>query len=333
MTLPAGSLVRHQTLGMGKVIAREATALHVFFPARDSRYAAKLRWPSAMPFLSQDGLAPDPWLEGLTSFAMDSAMGRYALAASFISQDEAIATYLTEHPTAFQDTAPPRANAPRSDRAGRWREACAQWTAVLGNKQAAKLAADRKYGELARRALRVAACAAPIPGMVETEVLEDAFEPGEEVGRYFDALVGYLSVPSPARPRFEKLCAATNGLGIAPEAAWPLVTFFPFVAVPSRHMILLPRSASAGASRLGCDLQQRAAPNWATYTRLRDLSTRLLQKLAPSGARDLVDVECFLHATGARRPPSSARRAKAGDASSNRKKRIESAHAKARGKR
>ena len=333
MALAAGSLVRHQTLGMGKVIAREATALHVFFPARDSRYAAKLRWPSVMPFLSQDGLDPDPWLEGLTSFAMDSTMGRYALSASFIGQDEAIATYLAEHPTAFRGSTSPRADSPRLDRAARWREACAQWTAVLGNKQADKLAGDGKYGELARRARRVAACAEPIPGMLETEVLEDAFETGEEVGRYFDALVSYLSVPSPARPRFEKLCAATNALGVPPEAAWPLVTFFPFVAVPSRHMVLVPRSSSAGASRLGCDLQQRAPPNWATYTRLRDLSNRLLEKLTLSGARDLVDVECFLHATGARRSPGPARRAKAGGASSGHKKGIAASQAKARGKR
>lgn len=320
--------MRHQTLGVGKVIAIETTALHIFFPARDSRYAVKLRWPSAMPFLSKEGVEPEPWLQGLTSFAMDSATGRYALAASFMSHDEAVATYLAEHPTAFNGSTSPRTDSPRLDRAARWREACAEWDAVLGNKQAQKLAGNGKYRELARRALRVAACAAQIPGMVETDVLEDAFEPGDEVSRYFDALVGYLSVPSPARPRFEKLCAATNALGVPPEAAWPMVTFFPFAAVPSRHMILVPRSASAGASRLGCDLQQRTAPNWATYVRLRDLSTRLLEKLGPSGARDLVDVECFLHATGSRRLPTAARRAKAASASNGRKKTVDGAAAK-----
>jgi hypothetical protein len=72
-------------------------------------------------------------------------------------------------------------------------------------------------------------------------------------------------------------------------------------------MVLVPRSASGGASRLGCDLQYQAAPNWATYSRLRDLSARLLEKLAPSGAKDLSDVEVFLHATGARRPPAAKR--------------------------
>jgi hypothetical protein len=91
------------------------------------------------------------------------------------------------------------------------------------------------------------------------------------------------------------------------DAAWPMATFFPFVAVPSRQMVLVPRSASGGASRLGCDLQYQAAPNWATYSRLRDLSARLLEKLQPSGAKDLADVEVFLHATGARRPPAAKR--------------------------
>jgi hypothetical protein len=92
-----------------------------------------------------------------------------------------------------------------------------------------------------------------------------------------------------------------------------MATFFPFIAVPSRQMVLVPRSASGGASRLGCDLQYQAAPNWVTYSRLRDLSARLLEKLQPSGAKDLIDVEVFLHATGARRPAAAVKRAKAGE--------------------
>jgi hypothetical protein len=92
-----------------------------------------------------------------------------------------------------------------------------------------------------------------------------------------------------------------------------MATFFPFVAVPSRQLVLVPRSASGGASRLGCDLQYQSAPNWVTYSRLRDLSARLLEKLQPSGAKDLIDVEVFLHATGARRPAAAVKRAKAAE--------------------
>jgi hypothetical protein len=305
--LAAGSLVKHRTLGAGKVVAVEATALHVFFPATGTRFAAKLRWPAASPFLALGALDPDPWLEGLTSFALDSTSGRYALAANFLSQDEAVAAFLAENPDAFREAAPSRKPAPGSDRSARWRAACAEWTAAFGGDQAERLLEDGRVAEMSRRALRVAARAAAVPGMVDAEVLQEALAPGEEVGRFFEALFAYVAVPSPARARFEKLLASTHALGLPPEAAWPVVTFFPFVAAPARHVVLLPRSTCAGASRLGCDLQCKPAPSWATYTRLRDLSARLLAKLGPSGARDLVDVEGFLHATGARRPVKPGR--------------------------
>ena len=303
--LAAGTLVKHRTLGAGKVVAVEATALHVFFPGSGTRYAAKLRWPVASPFLTQDGLEPDAWLEGLSSFALDSASGRYALAANFMSHEEAVTAYLADHPAAFK-TSPPGKDASRLERGARWRAACAEWTAALGGEKADKLLEDGNDAELVGRLLRVAAHAARIAGMVETDALKEALEPGDVVRCFLDALFGYVAVPLPTRARFEKLLEASHALGAPPDAAWLMVTFFPFVASPSRHMVLVPRSTPAGASRLGCDLQYQAAPSWATYVRLRELSTRLLEKLATVGARDFVDVECFLHATGNRRQAASA---------------------------
>jgi hypothetical protein len=330
--MSAGSLVKHRSLGMGKVVAIEANALHVFFPGSDTRYAAKLRWPAVSPFLTRDDLEPNAWLEGLTSFALDAVSGRYALAANFISQDEAVALFLEEHPKAFTEVPAARAGGTRKERGARWRAAAEEWVELFGNGQGERYLEDGNYGELSRRCLRVAAHAEGIPGMVEMEDMKEAFEPGDVVRHFFDALFGYLSVPSPARARFERLCAASNALGLPPDAAWPMATFFPFVAVPSRQMVLIPRSASGGASRLGCDLQYQAAPNWATYSRLRDLSGRLLEKLQPSGAKDLADVEVFLHATGARRPAAAAaKRTKA--AAGEGKKVTKEAQAKSRRKR
>ena len=315
--LVTGSLVNHRTLGAGKVIAVEATALHVYFPGSGTRYAAKLRWPVASPFLTQNP-EPNAWLEGLGSFAMDSVSGRYTLAANFMSHEEAVAAYLADHPAAFRASGPRGKDASRLERGARWRAACAEWTAAFGGEQAEKLLEDGNYAELTRRVLRVAAHASRIPNMVETDVLEEAFEPGGVVREFLVALFAYVAAPLPARSRFEKLIAASYALGVPPDAVWPMVTFFPFAAAPSRHMVLVPRSTSAGASRLGCDLQYQAAPSWATYLRLRDLSTRLLEKLAPAGARDFVDVECFLHATGGRRP-GPVRNSRAGTTPSTKK--------------
>ncbi len=306
----AGTLVRHRVLGTGKVVAVEALALHVFFPASDTRFAAKLRWPAAGAFLSREGTEPDPWLQGLTSFALDPESGRYALAANFVSQDEAVASFLAEHPGAFAGEAAAGRGAPRIDRGARWRGAIRAWETQMGRGQLDRLVADAEHEEVARRLLRVVGATAGVPGMPEPADLEEAFESGDELRHFLAALAGYLSVPSPARARFDRLSAAVHALGAGPDAAWPLVTFFPFTASPERHAVLVPRSACAGASRLGCDLQFQPTPSWATYGRYRDLSTRLLATLAPSGARDHADVECFLHATGARRP-AAARRTRA----------------------
>lgn len=303
MNLSAGSLVRHATLGQGKVVAVDSTALHVFFPGSDGRYASKLRRPAAERFLSQEGLTPDPWLEGLTAFSLDSASSRYALAANFVSEDEAVALYVAEYPGG----APVGRAGSRAGRATRWRAAGAEWSAAMGAGRAAELRDDGAYDELGRRALRVASVGANVRRMPEPDVLAEAFAPGAEVHHFLDALLSFLSAPLPSRPRFDRLCVAVGELGVPSDAAWPLVTFFPFVAAPDRHVLLLPSSTCAAASALGWNLQYRPAPNWNTYARLREHALRLLEKLAPGGARDLVDVEHFLHATGSRRAEGTGR--------------------------
>jgi hypothetical protein len=83
---------------------------------------------------------------------------------------------------------------------------------------------------------------------------------------------------------------------VEPALAWPIATVFPFVAAPAQHAFLSPRTACAAAERLGRDLRYDAAPNWTTYAALRTFSAQLLSRLEPLGARDLVDVEAFLHA-------------------------------------
>jgi len=309
--IATGSLVKHRSLGIGKVVAVEVGALHVFFPESASRYAAKLRWPTVSPMLTREGFEPNAWLEGLTSFAMDATAGRYALAANFISQDEAIGLFLEAYPQGFTDPAYVGSGGARKERSARWRAANAEWTELFGEGKGDRLLADGEFKDITRKLLRVAAHVTKIPGVIEQEVLEEALEPGDVATDFIAALFGYLSVPSPARARFEKLCAASNALGAPPDVSWPLATMFPFLAVPTRQMVLVPRSTNGAASRLGCDLQYQASPNWATYVRLRDFSTRLLEKLQATGAADFVDVESFLHATAARRPAATGHRTKA----------------------
>lgn len=293
-----GSLVKHVSLGIGKVVAVEPTALHVFFPQSEKRYAAKLRWPAAKPLLTQDGVERNAWLAGLTSFALDPKTGRYALASNFLSHDDAVAEFLKVFPGGFADPAYVGDGSGKRGRASRWRAASSEWTQAFGGGQGDQLLADGELREVIRRALRVGRHVTGVAGTVDQEVLDEALEPGDVVSAFFGELFGLLSVPSPARARFEKLFTAADALGVELDFVWPMATLFPFVADPSQHVLLLPRPACGAAARLGYDLRYKTAPNWVTYNALRGFSEQLLEKLRPHGARDLIDVEVFLHVVG-----------------------------------
>lgn len=73
-----GMVVRHTTLGIGRVVALEPTALHVFFVEGERREAAKLRLPAARSFLSPAPDVRDDRLENLATFALDAFSGRWA---------------------------------------------------------------------------------------------------------------------------------------------------------------------------------------------------------------------------------------------------------------
>lgn len=73
-----GMVVRHSTLGIGKVVALEPTAVHVFFAEGERREAAKLRLAAAKVFMQPEPKARDERLDNLPPFALDPVTGRYA---------------------------------------------------------------------------------------------------------------------------------------------------------------------------------------------------------------------------------------------------------------
>jgi hypothetical protein len=306
--LATGMLVQHATLGVGKVVAVERTAVHVFFPGRD-RYAAKFHLPAARTLLKSAGLDRDEWLEGLTSFSLDPVSRRYALAANWITHDEAIAEFRVAYPRGFLDPAyvGTATGTGKLERASRWRRATAEWVQALGEGQAEKLLDKGAVGELVKRVLRVEAHVVLAVGTLPAGALAQALRPEASAHAFLEALLAVLAVPSPSRGRFEKLFAATDALELEPGQAWPVATMFPFIAEPGKHVFLAPKSACGAAERLGCDLRFEPEPNWPTYSALRGFAAKLLTALAPSGARDFVDVEGFLYATAAHRAPAAHR--------------------------
>ena len=306
--LSTGMLVQHATLGVGKVVAVERSAVHVFFPQGDRRHAAKFQLPTATTLLTSAGVERDEWLEGLSSFSLDPVSRRYTLAANWVTHEQAIAEFREVYPRGFLDPAYVGDGTGKRERASRWRAASAEWARGLGEGQAEKLLDAGDLAEVARRLLRVERHVVLAPGTLPAGVLGQAFRDEAAAAPFFEALFAVLAVPSPARARFDRLFAAIGALDLDPAQAWAVATLFPFVAEPGKHVFLSPKSACGAAERLGCDLRFAPEPNWATYSTLRGFAVKLLAALEPSGARDYVDVEGFLYATAIHRPAAGGKK-------------------------
>jgi hypothetical protein len=292
--LEDGALVQHQTLGLGKVVAVEPNAVHVFFPASDRRFAAKLRLPAARALLRTDGIEPNPWLQGLTAFSLDPQMGRYALAVSWLTHQEATAQFLAAFPGGYGG---PAYASGKSARAPRWRAGHDAWIAEFGGAEGGQLMESGTTKELAKRVAKVEKVVGSLHPSADAAAIAEALADEETARPFWTALGELLSVPSPGRARFEKLFVAARDLPVAPAQQWLVATLFPFLASPGRHVLVRPKLTCEAASRLGCDVGDDAAPNWQTYAAIRALNTQLLEELGPSGAKDFVDVEPFLHVT------------------------------------
>jgi len=271
---------------------------------------AKLRLPAARALLRTDGFEPNTWLAGLTAFSLDAESGRYALAATWLTHDQAVEQFLAAQPGGF--AAADEETSGKPPRASRWRSAQEAFARKLSAAEVERLLNEGEIGTLVSRAVDVEKLIAPLHPPADVGAVKAALADPATARSFFVSLSELLSVPSPGRARFEPLFAAARALPVEPAQQWLVATLFPFLAAPDRNVLLRPRTTCSAAERLGSDLRFDAIPNWTTYSALRALSVRLLERLAPAGAKDFIDVETFLHATAAtRRPSTTAARAAA----------------------
>lgn len=289
--LQNGSLVKHATLGVGKVVAVEALAVHVFFPDGEGRQAAKLRLPGARALLRTEGIEADGWLQGLSTFALDAKLGRYVLASTWVTPAQAQAAFLETYPAAFAD---PAYLEPGKGRGARWQAAQAAFQKTLGGGALQKLVEEGDVAGFVKRAVDLDRKVARLHPPHDVDALEGALSDESASRALLLALADLLSVPSPGRARFDRLFAAARGLPAGPEHQWLAATLLPFLAFPERHALVRPRVTFVAAERLGFDVHPDPAPTWSGYAAVREFEDRLLALLAPHGAKDLVDLEAFL---------------------------------------
>ncbi|MFT3912625.1 MAG: hypothetical protein QM704_00655 [Anaeromyxobacteraceae bacterium] len=308
MELKSGLLVKHASLGLGKVVAVDKAAVHVVFADGDPRHATKLRLPMALPFFTP-APASNPWLSGLTGFVLDEKSGRYGRAATSLSHQEAVERFTAEFPAAFRDPAYLEGDGARSDRAVRWRRAVDEYAATFGDGRGEKLLDAGQLRALLEGARKIEKHLKVQAREADREPIDTWLADPDRAAAYWQALFAFVGAVRPQRARFEALAAAVAELELEEaETGWRLITLFPFLARPDLHVLVRPRAAREAAQRLELDVTYDAVPSWTSYASIVAASAGLLEKLKPLGARDHADVEVFMQVALAK--PAKAKVAK-----------------------
>lgn len=288
MSVREGQLVRNPQCpdwGPGRVIKVEGHVAHVFFADAPGAAARKIHLGKVS--LQPAGLASHPWLDNLPPFTKRD--GAYRMDEGRLTPRQAVEKFLALFPAGFEDAGY------RSRERDYKVEACALWSQLLGASELRTLLEGGRTGEFVERALKVES-RLNLLSLYEKAALRQGLSDAEAARGFHAALLGVVEEPVPTPEAFAALVAATERLPQpgSKVVTWPVVTLFPFVARPERHMFLKPEVTKEAGRRHGFELNYDPWPNWRTYSCCLQLAHALEEELRPHKAKDLLDVQSFI---------------------------------------
>jgi len=294
-----GTLVEHTIWGRGKAVEVTSSHVVVHFPSlAGSEQGPRRKLQLTTEQLTVSAVQSDPELDGIrvgpvrVKKPKDGAAGATRAKPSALPLEHAVARFQAEYPGLFQD--------PKllSEELEPRRKAHARFVELLGEGRGRELLRSGASAEISSGLVelyRATSIPSPFEKMAASEGLKDA----AAAVRVLEATLDF--VDSPASHTFESLTYAVGSLPAPARGSkvltWPNVTLLPFLADPSRFMVMKPAVAQQMASRMGFDLRYSPSPKWSCYEALLRMGARLREELSGLGAADYVDVQVFMWVT------------------------------------
>lgn len=171
-----------------------------------------------------------------------------------------------------------------------------EFQSELSRLQMEVLLQGQHYQELAARAVRIEG-RTNLLFSFEKMALRDALRTKSGARRFAEGIADLLHGEGSTGQRFERWIEAVAGLPRKQTRVltWPIVTVFPFLADPKRHLYLKPVVTKAAAERWGFPFDYRSRPNVDSYRSLlafgSDVRSGLTRLGFPGKARDQIDVQ------------------------------------------
>jgi hypothetical protein len=294
MDLHVGSLVEHSAWGRGKILALRQPNAEAYFPS----LATETQGPTRMVRLTSLSLASvqtDPVLDQVEGRKPGSKAGAKVKTPPKRPEnnlDQAIEWFSREYPEHFADERFIKGEVALK------RAAQQLFADKLGNGAGEALLSAGNFAEIGTL-LDTIYRTTKIPSRLELAALHKGLKESAAAAHLLEGLLALLATPN--AQTFARLADAVAGLPAHSKGphvqTWPTVTILPFLADPTRFIVSKPEIGKQVAGRLGKDLVYSTAVKWETYSKVLDMSQTVLEKLAPLGATDLIDVQSFTWVT------------------------------------
>lgn len=288
-----GILVDHPVWQRGKVIEIISPYAIIHFPSLASSPQGpqrKLREDAAQ--LTKSSVQTDPELDGIeTGPGKPKKISKRKIKDLQNDLDAAVQWFQEKYPATFDDEK-------FVDHDLRNKRAAADvFQANFGEGRGAAMVSEGKHAEIAS-ALDGIFRATNILSPFEMKAVHKAFVKADEAStKVLAATMAFIA--NPGQHTFKMMGEAVSQLPAdgGKVHTWPIVTLLPFLADPTRFIPLKPTNTDVIASRMNAKLKYDTTPNWETYELFLRMSTSLLDRLKPLGAKDMIDVQGFMWKT------------------------------------
>jgi hypothetical protein len=184
------------------------------------------------------------------------------------------------------------------ERTYKW-EAHKHFQRLLNQDEFEALLRDRDYSQIAARALQVESRCNFLFSF-EKMALRDALKSSDGARTFAEGLHELLYGRENRKSRFVQWIVAVSQLPRvkARVLSWPNLTFFPFIAQPSKWMILKPTAMNVAAEELQFDFDYSSKPSYRTYESLLEFAELTREGIRDLKPKDYHDIQSFLWVIG-----------------------------------
>lgn len=174
-----------------------------------------------------------------------------------------------------------------------------QFNEALNRDSFARLLKSKKYLEIAATATRIES-GTNLLFSFEKMAFRDAVRESAGAKMFAEGLFDLLYCVGDDAVKFDRWCDTVGSLPRKQTRVLthPVVTVFPFIADPERHIFLKPNVTRRAAEAYGFEFRYNSRPSWDVYSSLLNFARVLERDLKALHPKDMIDIQSFIWVQG-----------------------------------